>query len=49
MEKVLILLLFRYMPMAQSLFNKLCILMNELIFVVSNVFIGERFSLSVGE
>ena len=44
MDKVLI-LLFKYMPMVQLLFNELCILQKELIFVVSNLFIGKRFSL----
>ena len=46
-DEVLI-LLFKYMPMVQLLFNALCILQNELIFVVSNLFIGKRFSLKCG-
>ena len=41
--------LFKCMPIAQSLFNELCIFLNKLIFVVSNLFIGERFSLAVEE
>ena len=46
-DEVLI-LLFKYMPMVQLLFNALCTLQNELIFVVSNLFIGKRFSLKCG-
>ena len=43
-DEVLI-LLFKYIQMVHLLFNKLCISQNELIFVISNLFIGKRYSL----
>ena len=41
MDEEVLKLLFKYMPMVQLLFNALCMLQNELIFVVSNLFISK--------